>query len=183
MSQSEDVMREFRVGLTATLAVYGIAMLAAPSAWSVIDALNLPVHETGHVMFAAFGGTLTLLGGTLLQLLLPLAFAAYFTLHADEHAASLAIWWVGQNFVNVSVYMADAPALDRPPFGGGEHDWNILFSQWGVLGQAGTYANLARGFGFLVMLVATVWGVFEALNARHRVPARRPTYTHARRRR
>ena len=175
-------MRQFRVGLTIALAMYGVAILAAPASWSFIDNINLPVHATGHLLFAPFGDTLQLLGGSVLQLLLPLAFAAYFTMHRDEHAASIGIWWVGQNFVNISTYMADAQAMDLPLVGGGEHDWNLLFEQWGVLSQAVQYAQFARGFGFLVMLVATVWGLFEALDARVRVPPAKARYNHARRR-
>ncbi len=174
-------MRQFRVGLTIALAVYGVAILASPASWSFIDNINLPVHEAGHLLFAPFGDTPGLLGGTLLQLLLPLAFAAYFTVHKDEHAASIAIWWVGQNLVNVSAYMADAQPMDLPLVGGGEHDWNLLFTQWDALAHAVQYAQFARGFGFLVMLVATVWGLFEALDARERVPPARARYNHARR--
>jgi hypothetical protein len=175
-------MRQFRLGLTIALAVYGVAILASPVTWSFIDNINLPVHESGHLLFAPFGDTLQLLGGSILQLLLPLAFAAYFTVQKDEHAASIGIWWVGQNFVNISTYMADAQVMDLPLVGGGEHDWNLLFGEWGVLTHAVQYAQFARGFGFLVMLVATVWGVFEAMDARTRVPPARARYNHARRR-
>lgn len=175
-------MRQFRVGLTIALAMYGVAILAAPASWSFVDNINLPVHETGHLVFAPFGDTLQLLGGSVLQLLLPLAFAAYFTMHRDEHAASIGIWWVGQNFVNISTYMADAQTMDLPLVGGGEHDWHVLLEQWGVLSQAVQYAQFARGFGLLVMLVATVWGLFEALDARVKVPPARARYNHARRR-
>jgi hypothetical protein len=158
-------MRQFRIGLTIASAAYGVAILAAPETWSFIDGINLPVHESGHLVFAPLGGTMALLGGSLLQLLFPLALAAVFTLHGDEHAASLGVWWVGQNFVNVSTYIGDAQAMALPMVGAGEHDWNMLLSDWGLLAQSTQLAQLARGFGFLVMLVATVWGVFEAASA------------------
>ena len=175
-------MRQFRVGLTIALAVYGVALLAAPVAWSIIDNINLPVHETGHLLFAPLGGTFQLLGGTLLQLLLPLAFAAYFTAHHDEHAASIGIWWVGQNFMNISSNMADAQPMSLSLVSGGDRDWNILFAEWGVASHATQYAQLAHGFGFLVMLVATVWGLFDVLTAREQAPVPRMRYNHARRR-
>lgn len=175
-------MRQFRVGLTITLAAYGVAILASPATWSLIDNINLPVHEAGHLLCGPLGDTLELLGGTLLQLLLPLAFAAYFTAQRDEHAASIAIWWVGQNFVNISTYMADALPMDLPLVGGGEHDWNLLFSQWDLLSHSLQYAQLARGFGFLVMLIATVWGLFEALEGKTRLPPTRARFNYVRRR-
>jgi hypothetical protein len=57
----------------------------------------------------------------------------------------------------------------------------MLFSQWGVLSHATQYAQLARGFGFLVMLVATMWGLFDVLSTRAVAPMVR-RYNHARRR-
>ena len=118
--------------------------------------------------------------GTILQLLLPLAFAAYFTMQRDEHAASIGIWWVGENFVNISTYMADAQVMDLPLVGGGEHDWNHALCPMGRTHHAVQYAQLRAGFGFLVMLVATVWGLFEALDARQsRLQRVRATTTHA----
>jgi len=174
-------MRQFRLGVTALLAVYGLVLLASADSWSFIDNVNLPVHETGHLLFAPFGDTMQLLGGTLLQLLFPLVFAGYFTLQRDEHAASVAVWWVGQNCLNIARYMADAQPMDLPLVGGGEHDWNILFAQWNVLGQSLQYAQLTRGFGVLVMLVACVWGGFEALNRTPRAPASQRRYNHGRR--
>lgn len=157
-------MRQFRIGLTIALALYAAVLLATSSSWSVIDNVNLPVHEAGHLFFAPLGESMQLLGGTILQLLLPLLFATYFTIHRDEHAASVAIWWVGQNFTNIAVYVGDAQAMELPLVGGGDHDWNLLLSDWGLLSHATQYAHLVNGFGFLVMLVATIWGIFEALD-------------------
>ncbi len=156
-------MRIARMGLTAVLAVQAIALAMSPDSFSVLDNVNLPIHETGHIVFAAGGETLQILGGTLLQLCFPLLFAFYFTLHRDEHAASVCVWWVGQNCINVSTYMADAIPMELPLVGGGEHDWNILFTHWGVLGDSIQYAHFTRGSGVLLMCVATMWGVFEAL--------------------
>jgi hypothetical protein len=173
-------MRQFRVGLSIAFALYGAFLTMSPGAWALPDYLNLPIHETGHLIFNLFGTLpepfgehLIILGGTIFQLLLPLSFAAYFTAQRDEHAASLGIWWVGQNCLNIATYVADAQPMELPLVGGGEHDWNILLTDWGVLHHSMQYANLLRGFGALVMLVATVWGLFEAMDARERVPVKR----------
>jgi hypothetical protein len=175
-------MRQVRVGLSCLFALYGVAILAAPDSWSFIDNINLPIHETGHLVFAPFGEPLDILGGTLLQLLLPMAFAWHFTVQRDEHAASLGVWWVGQNCINIARYIADAQIMELPLVGGGEHDWNIMLSDWGVLHNAPQYANLVRGFGVLVMLVATVWGLFAAMDQRVRLPAARTSLGAERRR-
>ena len=41
-----------------------------------LDGVNLAFHEAGHLFFAFFGQTLQFLGGTLGQLLFPLALSA-----------------------------------------------------------------------------------------------------------
>ncbi|HYW49322.1 MAG TPA: hypothetical protein VE861_01880 [Gemmatimonadaceae bacterium] len=164
-------MRRFRMGLTALLAAQTVALAVAPASWSLLDNVNLPVHETGHLVLAAFGETLQLLGGTLLQLGLPLIFAGYFAVHRDEHAASVCVWWVGQNCINVATYMADAIPMELPLVGGGEHDWNLLFTHWGVLGNSITYARLTHGSGVLLMTVATMWGIIESLRGPGGTPA------------
>jgi hypothetical protein len=162
-------MRQLRIGLTAALAVYTIAILLSQEPWSFMDNVNLPIHETGHLVFAPFGDTMMLLGGTILQLLVPLVFAAYFVTKDDEHAASIALWWVGQNCLNISSYIADAQVMELPLVGGGEHDWNLLLSQWGVLPSSTQLANLVHGFGVVLFLTALVWGAFRALDSRVRV--------------
>ena len=43
-----------------------------------IDNMNLVVHEAGHALFGWFGSVPGLLGGTALQLLVPLLLASYF---------------------------------------------------------------------------------------------------------
>ncbi len=156
-------MRHFRIGLTTALAVYAIAMLASPDAAVLIDAFNQPVHEAGHILFSPFGTEAPLLGGTLLQLFLPLLLGAWFTVQNNEYAASVAAWWVGQSFTTIGLTMANSSSVGLP-HPGADQDWSILFAEWGVAGQAVQYGHLAHGFGFLIMLVATYWGVIEAFS-------------------
>ena len=56
------------------LALYGWVCLRTPGTYRWLDDLDLAIHETGHLVFAFGGETLTLLGGTLFQLLVPIAF-------------------------------------------------------------------------------------------------------------
>lgn len=162
---TKNMKRAFRIGVSAVLAVYGVVIGRTPDAWSALDFVNLPIHETGHLVFAPFGETLTMLGGTLLQIAMPLLFAASFLRRRDEHAASVCIWWAGQSAINVGRYMADAIPMELPLVGGGEHDWNILFSQWDVLRQSMHYAHVTTISGMVVMLGAAGWGMLVALRA------------------
>lgn len=84
-------------------------------------------------MFAFGGEFLTLLGGTLLQLMVPAAFAVALWRRGDGHGATVPLWWLGQNCWNVSVYIRDARAQELPLVGGGEHDWAVLLHQVGWL--------------------------------------------------
>ena len=46
-----------------------------PADWRMIDGFNLVMHEAGHVLFMFFGEFMTILGGSLFQVLAPAAFA------------------------------------------------------------------------------------------------------------
>src|SRR5258708_31770315 len=70
-----------RPALVAWLIFYVAFLVYAFSAhggFLFIDTANLVVHEGGHNLFAWFGATLCLWGGTLLQWLVPFLLSAYF---------------------------------------------------------------------------------------------------------
>ena len=125
--------RRARLFLTGALALYGIPCLLRPESGRILDAVDLAIHETGHLVFAPFGEFMGFLGGTLFQLAFPIAFVVYFWRRADRHAATVALWWVAQNCWNVSVYVRDARAQALPLVGGGEHDWTYLLGRLGWL--------------------------------------------------
>jgi hypothetical protein len=125
--------RRARLLFTCALALYGIPCLLRPESGRLLDAVDLAIHETGHLVFAPFGEFLGFLGGTLFQLALPVAFVVYFRQRADRYAASVGLWWVAQNCWNVSVYVRDARAQALPLVGGGEHDWAYLLGHLGWL--------------------------------------------------
>jgi hypothetical protein len=161
-------MRSMRLGLTVGLAVYGGALTVTPDHWSAMDSVNVMVHEAGHFFAGVNGGAVALLGGTVLQLLLPLALTAYCTVKDDEHAASLGVWWVGQSYLTLSTYMTNGIPASLPVSASGADDWSALFVRWDVVSLGAQYAQLSRGFGALIMLVATMWGIFRAAEAQPR---------------
>jgi hypothetical protein len=148
-----------RLLLTGALALYGIPCLLRPESGRILDAVDLAIHETGHLVFAPFGEFLGFLGGTLLQLGLPIAFVVYFWQRADRHAASVAMWWVAQNCWNVSVYVRDARAQALPLVGGGEHDWAYLLGRLGLLQHDQALALDIRLVGAAIYVYAIVAGV------------------------
>ena len=131
-SRYSDRERRWRTALTLVLAAYGwLCLRTGDYRW--LDSLDLAIHETGHLVFTFGGEVLTLLGGTLFQLIVPAAFVVALWRQGDRHGATVPLWWLGQNCWNISVYIKDARAQELPLVGGGEHDWAILLDQWGWL--------------------------------------------------
>jgi hypothetical protein len=150
--------RRWRAGLTVVLALYGWQCLLTPGEYRWLDSLDLAIHETGHLLFAFAGDTLTLLGGTLLQLLIPLAFVLTLWRRGDRHGATVPLWWAGQNCWNISVYIKDARVQALPLVGGGEHDWALLLEQWGWLERDQALGGAVYLVGVALYATAVVGG-------------------------
>jgi hypothetical protein len=150
--------RRWRLALTAVLAIYGWWCLRAPADYRWLDSLDLAIHEAGHLVFAFGGETLTLLGGTLLQLAIPAAVAVALWRSGDRHGATVPVWWLGQNCWNISVYVNDARAQQLPLAGGGEHDWAILLAQWGWLDHGRALGGAVYVLGVTLYLWAIIGG-------------------------
>lgn len=146
-----------RAALTSLLLVYGIALLVRPG-FALIDNINLPIHETGHLVFAPFGEFVTALGGSLFQVAFPAVFVVYFMRRRDDHSASVALWWVAQNLWNVAIYIADAQEQELPLVGGGEHDWAFLLAEMDILKRDDQVAAMVRFVGIMLFVVSIVWG-------------------------
>ena len=134
--------------------------------WVFLDFVNLAFHEAGHVFLSFAGKTVHYLGGTLGQLLVPGLLALQFLIRQRQPlGAAFCLWWFGQNFSQISVYMADARELALPLVGGGDHDWNELFYRFGVLDASSVerIAGWTRFVGFGIMFIGLVWTAWFAL--------------------
>ena len=150
--------RRWRTALTLVLAAYGWQCLRAPGTYRWLDSLDLAIHETGHLVFGFDGEVLTLLGGTLFQLIVPAAFAVALWRQGDRHGATVPLWWLGQNCWNISVYVKDAQAQELPLVGGGEHDWAVLLDHWGWLERDQVLGRAVFLVGVVLYLAALVAG-------------------------
>ena len=114
-----------RIGGVVLVALYALRRLANAEHWDLLDDLNLAVHEAGHLVFAPFGEMVGTLGGSLFQVLVPLAFVLYFARTRQRYAAAITLAWVGASLLNVSRYIGDARAQELPLLGGENsvHDW------------------------------------------------------------
>ena len=151
-----------RLALTVALGLYGLYYIFVPDHYGLLDGVDLAVHETGHLVFGPFGEFIGTLGGTLLQLIVPLTFAWYFVRRGDRHAATVAGWWVAQNLWNIARYVQDAQAQELPLVGSGEHDWAYLLEQVNLLEKDQLIGQLVRLAGILVFAYSTMRGVTYA---------------------
>lgn len=151
-------LTRWRTLLTLGLAIYGWRCLTTPADYRWLDSLDLAIHETGHLVFAFGGETLTLLGGSLMQILVPFTLAVALWRSHDYHGATVPLWWMGQNCWNISVYVKDARSQELPLVGGGEHDWALLLGQWGWLDRDQALGGAIYLVGVAVYLIAIVGG-------------------------
>jgi len=152
-----------RLALTIALATYGLPCLLHPEQGRLLDSVDLAIHETGHLVFSPFGEFIQFAGGTLFQLIVPLVFAWYFWRRGDRHAATVPLWWAGQNFWNISVYVRDARVQELPLVGGGEHDWAYLFGRMGWLAHDQGIGKGVHAAGTLMYLIAVTYGGLTAM--------------------
>jgi|WetSurMetagenome_2_1015567.scaffolds.fasta_scaffold206537_2 hypothetical protein len=132
---------------------------------SFLHLINLPFHEAGHILFSFFGRFLHVLGGSLLQVIIPAVCLVAFLMRREPFSASIGLWWVGQSFIDMAPYISDARAGQLMLIGGvtGQeapdfHDWNVLLGMTGLLNYDGVIAHLAKYFGVVLILLALLWG-------------------------
>ncbi len=155
-----------KIALAAWLIFYALFLLYAarvPQGQSLfIDLVFLPIHECGHLLFGFLGNqTLMVMGGTILQLFVPLAIAVYFVFQRQLTGAAFAAFFFFENFLQIGTYMADARAQQLPlvNIGGGEgiHDWGYLFAKFGVINQDMAIGKTVRALGWLGMIAVAAW--------------------------
>ena len=159
-----------RVLVFLLLAVWGWKFITTPlesnyTGDSFLHLINLSFHEAGHLLFMPFGRFVTILGGSLGQILMPLICLTTFVLKTrDPFGGSVALWWTAENFMDVAPYINDARAMELILLGGftgqevDAHDWNNLLSILGWLEHDHRLAQLSYGIGTVLMLLALLWG-------------------------
>jgi hypothetical protein len=158
-----------RFAAIAWIAAYALFLLCAfanrPN-FLFVDFVNLMIHEAGHPFFSWFHSyQLMILGGTLAELIVPALCAAYFFAHRETPGFAFSAFWFFENFLYIGTYMEDARAEALPLVGSGDHDWNILFSAWGLLLQdvrIGETTRLAGWAGMLAVVLWLAWRTFRA---------------------
>lgn len=134
--------------------------------WNFLNLVDLPIHETGHLIFRLFGEFMMVAGGSLFQVLVPAAFVGYFLKRGEFYSASMVLFWVGQSILNVWVYADDAVRMQlvltsgMTGSEGSFHDWNYILSSLGLLDQYSIVSGLLRFAGTLTILAAAGAAVY-----------------------
>ena len=127
------------------------------SGFLFLDYANLMIHEAGHPFFSWFGYTIMILGGTLAELIVPLLCAVYFFWQREIAGTAFCGFWFFENFSYIGTYMADARAQELPLVGSGDHDWAILFGQWGLLMLDHKIGGAMHAIGWIGMIAVAGW--------------------------
>jgi hypothetical protein len=130
---------------------------------SFMHSILLPIHEAGHIFLIPLGHFMTILGGSLFQIMFPLIVGcAVLWQNRDAFGAALGLWWCGASLVDLAPYIYDAKDPQLVLLGGhtgedGPHDWIYLLGVFGKVSQSHGYGFVVHKLGVLVMVLALIW--------------------------
>lgn len=165
--------------MLAVFSIWGVRLARMDYSWgemggSFMHNILLPIHEAGHVLFIPFGEFMTILGGSLFQLLLPLiAAATVLWQNRDPFGAAIGVWWCGASLMDLAPYIYDAKQPQLTMLGGhtgqdGPHDWIYLLGAFHRIEQSQVLGALAHKLGALLMLAGlaaagwVLWRIWQA---------------------
>lgn len=160
----------FRLGIKIIfflfLCYFTYLLLIQRIRYNFLDNVNFLFHEAGHLLFTPFGEFISFLGGSIMQLLIPLFVVVYFLLRLDYFSTGVCLFWLGENIINISYYIADAQ-IQAIPMLTGIHDWGYILGELNLLDQAEFFGKMAFYLGggvivfSLLMLVLSLFYEFS----------------------
>lgn len=161
----EDWQPVSKAALIGWFVFYGVFLLHALTARGdlLIDLVFLPIHEGGHLLFGWFGQWPGVLGGTALQLGVPLALTVYFVFQRHIPGTAFCAFFFFEQFLKTATSMADSrrQELQYVTVGEGDaiHDWFFVFSNLGLLEYDTLIGGVVQVLGWLGMLATLGWFV------------------------
>jgi hypothetical protein len=161
-----------RAVLYAVLLVWGVRFVfrgldADFLGASFMHTVNLVFHEAGHLVFGLFGDFLGVLGGSLMQWLMPLVVLVVFLVQRHPFGGAVGLWWFGQSLMDAAPYIADARAGQLMLLGGvtgseteGYHDWERILGRLGWLAHDRALGRAFWVCGAILIVAALAWGGF-----------------------
>jgi hypothetical protein len=120
-----------------------------------VHLIDLVFHEAGHVIFGILGRFMSVLGGSLNQVLIPAVCTGYFFRHRQPAAAAVTLFWTGESLVDVAIYVADGRDMALPLLAEGlVHDWNWILSELSLRNHAPALGGRVVAAGVCVLAAA-----------------------------
>ena len=131
----------------------------------LMDNITLILHEGGHTIFGIFGWRfLTILGGTLMQILIPFLVFVSAWWKKQKVLAQFSLFWLGYAWVDTAAYCADAMFQDLPLIGNlpkSAHDFTNMLTMTGLLDSYRTVAWIIYVIGVLILILGILWPLFQ----------------------
>jgi hypothetical protein len=172
---SSQVVNLFKAILLALLLVLAVAAAVLPETQlpvislfiSALSLLNFVFHEAGHILFGFMGEFISVAGGTAGQLFVPILFLVAALYRRQFYAAAFFMFWIGQNLINISLYIGDARQQSLHLISPGAlltgepaiHDWTYLLGHLGLLWADHILAAFVYILGILIMLFSAAWPI------------------------
>jgi hypothetical protein len=142
-----------------------IRHLADPMYYDILGPLNLGIHELGHLVFSFFGEFISVLGGTLLELGIPIFAIFNFYRQKDFFSVALSFGWVSVSLFGIARYVQDAQVMELPLisiFGGEDviHDWNYMLSRLNILRFNDTVSIIIIICAVFSMFICLIYGAW-----------------------
>jgi hypothetical protein len=90
-----------------------------------------------------------------MQIFIPSLLAWYFFHNSYPFGFQLGLLWLGQNFINISIYASDAQSRVLPLLGGGGviHDWHYLLHTVGILRYDYLVGHVFFGIAVIIFII------------------------------
>jgi len=151
------------IGFVVGMVLFGALVLCSePGFVCIVDHANLLFHEAGHPILGLFSDRLETYGGTIGQLVFPIALAVSFWRKGQTLSFAGAVIWFFENWLNIARYLADARAQVLPLVGGGDHDWHRILARWHLLEYDAGIAAVIKTLGWVGMFAAAGWIFWRA---------------------
>ena len=139
-----------------------IYFLSNYGSYTLIDNFDLIIHEAGHAIFSFFGETIYILGGTLMQIIVPSLLIAYGLLSMKRTIFQVTVCLLAQNLINISVYAGDAMTQKIRLFGppGVKHDWHGILLKYNMLDYTDDISMFFLVMAGIMFLIAILSPLF-----------------------
>ena len=147
-------------GALLLIAVWGWFALVKNDQTPIFVFLNIAVHETGHVLFRAFGELIMLIMGSGFEVLFPFAVGLYFLFRKDLVATAVSFGWAANALASAATYIADADDGELALLGAtgpdAAGDWERILGEgfFDKVFLADRIAAIVRSIGFVLWFVA-----------------------------